>query len=334
MARKRLTIGEKLKILTEVDKLVEDGHSLRSAAATVGIQPVQVRKWRQQRRDFEAMPRKKKSVGRGMESSIKHLEDPLIGWVLDQRAEGIPVTYKLLQVKAAQLDEDFAAKSDRAQYHVIRKLCIANEVVLRCVTNKSQRRPQEVIDDALAFLRVERQILLAPGINMDVVINMDQTPVFLSMHPSRTLNLSGQRTIHGRKTSNSTSRITASLAISASGKKLKPMLIFKGQPDGHIATRELPMLSVREDMVMVCQPSAWQDNENMAKWIDLCLVPYLQEYGQGANPILYLDAFSAHQSNVTKAKLEGLGVQLRHIPAGCTCLVQPLDVGIGKPFKD
>ena len=31
--------------------------------------------------------------------------------------------------------------------------------------------------------------------------------------------------------------------------------------------------------------------------------------------------------------IEELGVEVDHIPGGCTCLVQPVDVGINKPFK-
>lgn len=32
--------------------------------------------------------------------------------------------------------------------------------------------------------------------------------------------------------------------------------------------------------------------------------------------------------------IQNLGVEVQHIPGGCTGLVQPVDVGIGKPLKD
>lgn len=32
--------------------------------------------------------------------------------------------------------------------------------------------------------------------------------------------------------------------------------------------------------------------------------------------------------------IEALGVEVAHIPGGCTGHVQPIDVGIGKPLKD
>jgi DDE superfamily endonuclease len=33
-------------------------------------------------------------------------------------------------------------------------------------------------------------------------------------------------------------------------------------------------------------------------------------------------------------KIEDLGVEVEHIPGGCTSLCQPIDVGIGKPYKN
>lgn len=33
------------------------------------------------------------------------------------------------------------------------------------------------------------------------------------------------------------------------------------------------------------------------------------------------------------AKINALGVAVEHIPGGCTGLLQPVDVGIGKPLK-
>ncbi|KAG7364014.1 hypothetical protein IV203_037216 [Nitzschia inconspicua] len=107
MARKRYNIGQKLKMLDEFAKLRQQGYSLRKAAASLGVQPTQIRKWTHNRPVMQQCPRQKKSICKGRVSAIKHLEQPLIGWCLDQRAEGIPLTYALLQVKAGQLDEEF-----------------------------------------------------------------------------------------------------------------------------------------------------------------------------------------------------------------------------------
>jgi hypothetical protein len=33
-------------------------------------------------------------------------------------------------------------------------------------------------------------------------------------------------------------------------------------------------------------------------------------------------------------KIQDLGVEVEHIPGGCTALCQPVDIGINKPFKN
>jgi len=32
-------------------------------------------------------------------------------------------------------------------------------------------------------------------------------------------------------------------------------------------------------------------------------------------------------------KIQSMGIDVAHIPAGCTCLCQPIDIGINKPIK-
>ncbi len=40
-----------------------------------------------------------------------------------------------------------------------------------------------------------------------------------------------------------------------------------------------------------------------------------------------------HDASVVQ-KIQELGVEVKHIPGGCTSLCQPVDVGFNKPFKD
>ena len=163
---------------------------------------------------------------------------------------------------------------------------------------------------------------------------MDQTPLWLSMHPTTTLNLCGQSTVNGRRTTDLGSCFTVSLGISANGDKLKPMCIFKGAPNGRIVTREFAENPHCDDVVLACQKTAWQDEQNMLQWIDKVLVPYLQEKAAGAPACILLDRFPAHWTNGIKTKIESLDLTPYKIPAGCTGLTQPIDVGVGKPFKD
>jgi hypothetical protein len=185
---------------------------------------------------------------------------------------------------------------------------------------------------------VMRPIFSAPGLDQSLVLNMDQTPVYMSMCPSMTLDLQGKKGINGKKTDNG-SRFTACLGVSANGDKLKPFLIFKGKAGGTIDVREFGhqnRFAGAAEAYLCAQESGWQDGQNMLRWIDAILVPYLQEKVQGRIiPIhLLLDHFSVHWTEAVQERLQALGVTCHKVPAGCTGLVQPIDVGIGKPFKD
>ena len=70
------------------------------------------------------------------------------------------------------------------------------------------------------------------------------------------------------------------------------------------------------------------------KWIHHVLKPYLETAPVGVEPVLILDSYKCHLKASVIGALEGLGVQVEHIPGGCTGLCQPVDVGIGKPLKN
>ena len=72
----------------------------------------------------------------------------------------------------------------------------------------------------------------------------------------------------------------------------------------------------------------------MYTYIEKVLVPYLQEKAGGIPVLLFLDSFTVHHTPGITARLLELGITSHKIPGGCTGLIQPVDVGIGKPFKD
>lgn len=49
-------------------------------------------------------------------------------------------------------------------------------------------------------------------------------------------------------------------------------------------------------------------------------------------PILFLDLYRAHMMTSIVEQITALGVEVEHIPGGCT-LCQPIDIGVNKPFK-
>ncbi len=94
------------------------------------------------------------------------------------------------------------------------------------------------------------------GHKLNDVLNMDQTPIPFLYHSGKMLDVKGTKTIHARLSTMDTKRVTLAATVIASGKMLMPFLIFKGKPNGRIATREFAtFLSEGE---YACHDKAWQ----------------------------------------------------------------------------
>jgi hypothetical protein len=126
-------------------------------------------------------------------------------------------------------------------------------------------------------------------------------------------------------------RCTVALTVSASGKMLTAMVIYKGTRHGCIATRELHDHPPKMKYAM--QPKAWFDETTMLDWVDEVLKPYVATASVRIIPILFLDSFKVRLLGSVANAIQGLGAELKIIPPGCTGLVNPTDVGINKPFK-
>ena len=79
------------------------------------------------------------------------------------------------------------------------------------------------------------------------------------------------------------------------------------------------------------------DETLMHAWIEAILKPYKDKkdarYPGSPPPILILDAYRIHQMGSVVNRIQEMGIEVLHIPAGCTYLCQPFDVRINKPLK-
>jgi hypothetical protein len=173
--------------------------------------------------------------------------------------------------------------------------------------------------------------LLEAGQDQRFIINMDQTPVFFTMTPKSTLQVRGSKTVSVRTYSDSTKRITVAATVTASGVMLPPYLMFNAKPNGRVA-RDLANFPPGAHNAV--QKNAWMDERVMIMWVDAVLEPYMKTVPDGVRPILFLDSYRCHMMASVVQRVQDLGVEVQHIPGGCTGVFQPVDVGIGKPFKN
>lgn len=86
------------------------------------------------------------------------------------------------------------------------------------------------------------------------------------------------------------------------------------------------------------QPSAWNDTEAMLKWVNLVLKPYVAQtnvaHGEDKLYHVLIDDYNSHKASQVVKAIRSLGCIVSILPGGSTSQIQPLDVGINKPFKD
>ena len=71
----------------------------------------------------------------------------------------------------------------------------------------------------------------------------------------------------------------------------------------------------------------------MLQWIDVVLKPYVETSPPDVVPIIFLGLYRCHMMGTVVQAIKELGCDVAHILGGCTCVLQPIDVGFNKPFK-
>jgi hypothetical protein len=191
----RLTITNREKVahLDEIDRRLRTGESLRAICRCLDVQPSQARRWKRLREKL-MQPHKGHcaSVNTGQPSMLAPIKEELLRWFNEKRDQGIMLSTRLVSLQACRLSADFRRKSTRAKDQTVRRLLASNRIVIRAVTHTGQRAPQEVVDQALDFIRDIREKVVGMNRSLKYIINMDQTPVFFDMSTGKTLSRAGK----------------------------------------------------------------------------------------------------------------------------------------------
>lgn len=330
--RRHWSSAEKLALIRIVKKRKNEGKSIRQACKELNINPKSYRNWIKLKPAIEKSNPTACSVHPGRTSILAPHEPELLRFIFELREQGMQVSIAMVCRKAQELCREFREKSWSAAYQSTARWVKHNGLTHRMGTHESQRPPSEMAGEAGDFMATIRPLLKGPHRNEDFVMNMDQTPIPFTFNTNPTLQLKGTKTVNIRKSMCDTKRDTLAMTVTASGRCLTPFLVFKGAAGGRIVKNEFKTYPA--DMFYACQVNAWMDERCMELWIDLVLKPYVATAPDGIVPILFLDSYRwRHMMASIVEKIEELGVEVVHIPGGCTGLCQPVDVGINKPFK-
>ena len=260
----------------------------------------------------------------------KEAENKLVSWVLQLLDVHMPVSVLALQEREKKVFRPHSP-SFGASRGWVEKFFAQYRLSLRNRTSVSQKLPRQLegvltkfYEDAGHFMRIGKHPRFLVG-------NMDETPAFFDMVPSKSICKTGSKECIVRTSGCEKKHVTIVLSVTADGKMLPPMIIFKGK-----TTKTIEKLRVPNRFIVKNQAKAWMDEELMHVWLEYIWLKHtklkLQKLGF-ENSLLTFDAFSAHKTDEVEAKLVQNKSDILVIPAGCTSKCQPMDVCINKPFK-
>ena len=311
---------------------MNNGASQCSVCNSININRKLINDWNKQFPQLiDAMNNKAKSLCKSMQSCLFPFSDSLLSFIFELRQQGMAVNTSMILMKAAKISRQFCEKSQEAQISCVRHFVKAQGLVHQLGTHESQKAPEETQTEALDFMGVIHPKLQLQCRSKAFILNMDQTPIPFTFNSKSTLEVVGARTVDVHKSTNDTKQATAAITITASGKMLPPLLVFKGAKNGRIAKKEFPTFD--KSMYYTCQENAWMDERVMLLWVEKVLKPYVESAPEGIVPLLLLDSYCCQVMASVVNEIQDLGVEVEHIPGSCTYLCQPVDIGINKPCK-
>ena len=190
------------------------------------------------------------------------------------------------------------------------------------------------------FLEFQKKILISRTNlklnekNLDRIINVNETPIYMDMPQNKTVDYKGAKDIGIITFGGEKAGISVLLGITLNGKKLRPLLIFKAKPFRTLEKKLNQIVIVKAGKVFVfCQEKARCVIEIFIKWLKLIFLNYQNNEAKDTC-LLVLDKAPSHVNKKVIQFLNDNNIKRIFIPGGLTSKLQPLDVVVNKPFKD
>ncbi len=241
MERNHYSIAQKISYVSYAKLLrhmEEDLASMTTVADEWGVSPSSLSRWINKLPIYHHIAETDQvrfSLAAGRHGQLEDIGSELLVYIDNLREKGYAVSRKMIVVQSTRLlgpDSAFSLKSFAARGQSVSRW-MASKVGLttRTDTHQAQALPQTVLLTALDFIvNIARPAVSWEYRHPDFIMNMDETPVYFSMHPTKSVEKISMKTVNIRIAKNTGQRATVAFGITASGIQLKSLIIFKGKP--------------------------------------------------------------------------------------------------------
>ena len=272
--------------------------------------------------------------GRKSDISLEN-EDNIASWIIQNRKLGFAIKSQNVIMYAKKLIPEFNDKSDNANLCWCKRFLKKHNFTLRKISHMGQSLPDDY-EKKLSFfieeINKKRSNLNITNDKFNLIINIDETPIFYDSPFSNTLDKKGVKEVEIVTSGAEKDRVSLLLSVAADGTKLPPMIIFKGVPGAKIEKElnSLPLVKNKK-IYVCCQQNSWCTYTIFNKWLKEVYKIY--EINNGYKCLLILDHAPSHDNPKTIEFMKNNGIEYVFVPPGLTRKAQPLDISVNGPFK-
>lgn len=275
------------------------------------------------------------AIGKPTKLTINE-ENELENWILKRADNGYPVNIASLKKKAEEILEVRLEKKS-STLHVswpYRFLKRHPEIskrkpskVSRSSANVSEKDLRAWHQQVTNFF-IEKDLLLQIDRLPDTIINVDETGFQLVPTNNKVLGKKGANAIFEVTNGVEKAFVTVMFAITASGKLLPPMMLFKPMSE---AKRHAIMDKIPNNWGVAENPSGYMTGVAMRKYLEWLTNGPLKDIGE--KKIIFLDNHGSHKTKEVRNFSRSNGIELIGIYPNSTRIIQPLDIKVFLPIK-
>jgi hypothetical protein len=310
--RKVLTLDDRVGVI----KLLDSGKSARQIAQQFGCGRTQILKINTDRdgimKEWESGGRSDLKYVKRRKTMYEDLNTLVWEWFCTARSKNLPVSGCLIQEKAIMLSITMNHDEFTASNGWLESWQKRYGVKLASLAGESAEVPEDVVRDW-----AQRLPELTKDYALKDIFNADETGLYYRALPNRSMVVKSDPR-RGSKTAKE--RITALIAASATGEKLKPLVIGKSVKPRCFAGMELSLLPV----IYRSNKRAWMTSVLWKEWLERL---NSKMKNQKRHILMFVDNCSAHP-NVSLTN-----IKLMFLPPNTTSRLQPCDDGIIAAIK-
>ncbi|XP_055622899.1 jerky protein homolog-like [Toxorhynchites rutilus septentrionalis] len=261
------------------------------------------------------------------------MEESVYVWILQQREANIIVTSEVLRVKAELLFREIQKRG----HYVNQKFSFSDDWMRRFkerfglhVKRVAGEKASADVDAYIKFKEILASKITETGLQKSQVYNADESAIFVKLLASRSLALSSEKNVYGRKLNKMRYTFMPCSNIDGSN-KLKLMFIGTAAKPRSFPTKELLPVSYYNSK------KAWMTRELFREWFFNEFVPAVRKFSgeKSLEPkaLLVLDNCTAHYTGGDNLISDDELIKLIYLPPNVTSQCQPMDQSVINAIK-